>query len=295
MNRRQARDKAKAAQRLIELLEFFDERLRPATVTDICGHFKWPQSSTSELLVALVEMGLLYKDDRSRSFAPTPRAAMLGTGCQPRLVRDGRLSMLAEDLREQSGFSVALMGQVGLDVQIFGWTAAPTPASPAGLAGGMRAPLDENVAGWLLLSAMPAQQRDGLLRRLRAEAPGERRFRPAMITERIQTCALKGAGVGPAGFGSRAEMCAVLLDAEPAKRPMVLGLVYEPAQCPHLAPLIALLKRSAQALSGDASDRVADLNEHRPAPHPGSSPRPGGALLAHPAPAAATPPRTRIR
>jgi DNA-binding IclR family transcriptional regulator len=293
MNRRQARDKAKGAQRLIELLEFFDEQQRAATVTDICGHFKWPQSSTSELLVALVEMGLLYKDDGSRSFAPTPRAAMLGTGCQPRLVRDGRLALLAEDLREQSGFSVALLGRVGLDVQIFGWTAGPTPASSAGLAGGMRAPVDENVAGWLLLSAMPAQQRDGLLRRLRAEASAERKFRPAVITERIQTCAQTGAGVGPAGFGSTAEMCAVLLDAEPAKHPMVLGLVYEPAQCRNLAPLVALLKRSAQALSGDAGDRVADLNEHRPPPHPAPSPRPGGGLLARHPSAADTRPRFR--
>jgi DNA-binding IclR family transcriptional regulator len=274
MARRSFSNKAKIAQRVVKVLEFLDEHMRPATVMDIARRFDWPQSSTSELLFILVETGLLYKDERSRTFMPTPRAALLGSGCQPKLVRDGRLSMLTEELRMRTGLSVAVMGKVCIDVQIFGWTAGATPISserPMGLAAGMRVPLHENIAGWLLLSMLPARQCDGVLRRLRAEAPVDRKFQPAILNERIQTCATRGYGIGPAGFSSTAEMCAILLPSEPGDRPMVLGFVYEASHCPNPAPLIALLKQSAQTCASDSSNvgpRAAADVWRRPASTP---------------------------
>ena len=70
-------NKAKIAKRVIEVLEFFDEDHPQATVMDIVRRFDRPQSSTSELLSSLVDLGLLHKDPCSRSYSPTPRAAML--------------------------------------------------------------------------------------------------------------------------------------------------------------------------------------------------------------------------
>jgi DNA-binding IclR family transcriptional regulator len=262
---RNSSNKAKIARRVVEVLEFLDARRHPATVMDIARRFDWPQSSTSELLLVLVETGVLYKDDRSRSFALTPRAAMLGASFQPRMVRDGRLAMLTEDLRRRTGLSVAVMGKVGLDVQIFGWTPGAEPASAdpsAGLAGGMLAPLHESVAGWLLLSTLPERQRDGVLRRLRAEGPAERRFQPAMLNERIAICEFKGHGVGPAGFGSTAEMCAILLPAEAGESPMALGFVYAPARCSNPTVLIELLKGAAQTCAAPPPlDPAPDLRQ----------------------------------
>src|ERR1700756_2628914 len=114
-------NKAKTARRVIEVLEFFDEQNRQATVMDIARRYNRPQSSTSELLAILVDMGLLYKDPNSRSFTPTPRAAMLGSQCQPTLVRDGRLSMMMDRLVAQTGQGAAVLGMVGLQVQMFRW------------------------------------------------------------------------------------------------------------------------------------------------------------------------------
>src|SRR5690349_9731690 len=84
-------NKAKIAKRVIEVLEFFDDNHREATVMDIVRRYDRPQSSTSELLSSLVELGLLYKDPYSRSYSLTPRAALLGTAGQEGPVRDGRL------------------------------------------------------------------------------------------------------------------------------------------------------------------------------------------------------------
>src|SRR5262245_41006196 len=71
--------KAKTARRVIEVLEYFDEEHRQATVMDIVRRYNRPQSSTSELLASLVDMGILYKDASSRSYTLTPRAAILGS------------------------------------------------------------------------------------------------------------------------------------------------------------------------------------------------------------------------
>src|SRR6516225_1471119 len=120
-------NKAKIARRVIEVLEFFDEHQNQATVMDIARRYNRPQSSTSELLAILVEMGLLYKDPQSRSFSLTPRAAMLGSISQPNIVRDGRLAMLSERLATETCLGVAVMGIIGLDAQIFRWLPGTSP------------------------------------------------------------------------------------------------------------------------------------------------------------------------
>jgi DNA-binding IclR family transcriptional regulator len=246
-------NKAKTARRVIEVLEYFDEQKRHATVMDIARRYNRPQSSTSELLAILVEMGLLYKDPASRSYTPTPRAAMLGSLSQPVLVRDGRLSLLTDRLVSQTGLGTALTGMVGLNTQIFRWLAGTRPLARAcgtGLAGGLQDRLCESAAGWLLLSTLAPERREGLLRRLAAESPAERRFSHAALNERIVSCGRQGFAVGPAGFGTKAESCAVLLPSEPGDRPIALGFIYESCADIDPATLVELLQKAVQACTG---------------------------------------------
>jgi DNA-binding IclR family transcriptional regulator len=244
-------NKAKTARRVIEVLEFFDEERRHATVMDIARRYNRPQSSTSELLSILVDMGLLYKEPASRSYMPTPRAAMLGSLFQPNAVRDGRLSMLTDRLVAQTGLGTAVLGMVCLNAQVYRWMAGtnPLPASGDGVAGGAQTPLYDSAGGWLLLATLAADRREGVLRRLRAEAPPERRFSPSEILERVQECAQRGYAIGPAGFDTAADMCAVLLPRETGERPMVLSLVYEARDEVDPKALVALLQSSVQGLS----------------------------------------------
>jgi DNA-binding IclR family transcriptional regulator len=246
-----ARDpnKAKIARRVIEVLEFFDEHQGQATVMDIARRYKRPQSSTSELLAILVEMGLLYKDPETRTFAPTPRAAMLGSLSQPDVVRDGRLAMLTERLTAQTCLGTAIMGMIGPDTQIFRWLGGASPiAGPMGhsLSGGLRDRLSDNAAGWLLLSTIPAWRRAGLIHRLRAEAPSDRKFSHAWLNERAQACERRGYAVGPAGFRTSAQMCAVLVPTNDNERPLALGLVYEADDRVDPDALVAFLQRSVE-------------------------------------------------
>jgi DNA-binding IclR family transcriptional regulator len=241
-------NKAKTARRVIEVLEFFNENNRRATVMDIVRRYQRPQSSTSELLASLVEMGLLYKDAATKSYTLTPRAAILGSLSQPSLVRDGKLLALADQLRAETGLSVAVVGLVGLNAQVFLWKAAGKDCARAlgDFCSGQQQRLCDTAAGWLLLSSLPQQRYDGMLRRLNAEAPMERKFSHAAMSERVKHCAHSGSAEGPAGFVSAANMCAVLLRSEPSDRPLAICFIYEQGN------------RDASALIATLQDAVRD-------------------------------------
>lgn len=226
-------NKAKIARRVVEVLEFFDEDHPQATVMDIVRRYNRPQSSTSELLSSLVGLGLLYKDPQSRSYTPTPRAALLGCSVQSGIVRDGRLPSLIDRLSAQTGLGVAVFGMVGTTIQIFCWRPGRYPLRTSqtdGLCGGQQEILSDSAAGLLLLSTVPQLRRNGLLRRINSEAPEERKFVYSEMVTRVLQCQDQGVVHGIAGFGSIADVTAMLLPGQPAGQPLAIALVYEPSE-----------------------------------------------------------------
>lgn len=218
-------NKAKIAKRVIEVLEFFDDNHREATVMDIVRRYNRPQSSTSELLSSLVDLGLLYKDPYSRSYSLTPRAALLGTAGQSGPVRDGRLVRLVDRLVAQTGLSVAIFGMVGLNAQVINWRQGARGQDCA-LLGGAQMPLPQSAAGWLLLSTVPQPRVDGMVRRLIAEAPEDRKFAFAEMSETLRKCREEGHARGPVGFGAKGEtLCVLLPETEPG-HPLAIGFVH---------------------------------------------------------------------
>lgn len=226
-------NKAKIAKRVVEVLEFFDDDHPRATVMDIVRRYDRPQSSTSELLSSLVGLGLLYKDPYSRSYTPTPRAALLGCSVQSGIVRNGRLPGLIDRLSAQTGLGVAVLGMVGLSVQIFSWRGGKYPLRTSqtdGFCGGQQEGLTDSAAGVLLLSTVLQPRRDGMLRRLNAEATEDRKYVMSEMTARVQQCLDTGFTHGVAGFGSIADVSAMLLPDQPAGQPLAIALVYEPSE-----------------------------------------------------------------
>lgn len=220
-------NKAKIARRVIEVLDYFDDNHREATVMDIVRRYQRPQSSTSELLSSLVELGLLEKDAHARTYRLTPRAGMIGTGSQSGVVRDGRLVRLVDRLVAQTGLSVAVFGMVGLKAQIVSWRSG-TRVNVRGLHGGLLEALHESAAGWLLLSTIAQPRCDGVLRRLNAEAPEGSKFSTADMALRVQAARDASEAVGPAGFGSSAQLAAVLLPADASDVPLVVAIAHGP-------------------------------------------------------------------
>lgn len=250
-------NKAKTARRVIEVLEFFSEDHRQATVMDIARRYKRPQSSTSELLASLVEMGLLYKNVATRSYTLTPRAAILGSLSQPSLVRDGRLLMLAERLRTQTELGVAIVGMVGLNAQMFLWKPGTKFSDNSELCNGQQERLCDTAAGWLLLSSLPQQRAEGVLRRLNAEAPAELKFSHSAMSDSVKDCARKASAIGPSGFSAGADMCAVLIETED-EQPIAICFIYEPSSViPTPTALIAALEDAVQSCVRDTTAPAA--------------------------------------
>ncbi len=229
-----ASNKAKIARRVIEVLEFFDDDHREATVMDIVRRYDRPQSSTSELLSSLVELGLLTKNPHSRSYALTPRAALLGTAGQSGPARDGGLMRLSDRLAAQTGLAGALFGMNGLNAQVVSWRGGrgSEAAGLRRLTGGAQFPLSQSAAGWLLLSTVPQPRRDGVIRRLNAEADDAGKFQVAEMARRLQQCTESGSATGPAGCGTGALLAARLLPVERGAPPLAAALIHS-AQAPH--------------------------------------------------------------
>ncbi|TXC70259.1 helix-turn-helix domain-containing protein [Sphingomonas ginsenosidivorax] len=258
----QGSNKAKIAKRVIEVLEFFDESHPQATVMDIVRRFDRPQSSTSELLSSLVEVGLLYKDPQSRSYSPTPRAAMLGCAAQPDIVRDGRLTGLIDRLSAQTGLGVAVFGMVGLRVQVYSWREGQRPlrtANPFAISGGQKDHLTESAAGRLLLSTIPQGRRDSMLRRINAEASDERKFSFADMAAHMQQCRVDGQIAGGVGFGTPAQVACVLFPIQPMNQPLAIGFVHDVSEQVDTASLLRTLNDAVTRCCCPEPDVLADV------------------------------------
>lgn len=245
-------NKAKIANRVIEVLDFFDDNHTEATVMDIVRRYNRPQSSTSELLSSLVNLGLLYKDPSTRSYSPTPRAALLGSTTQPNLIRDGRLVSIIDRLSAQTRLGVAVFGMVSLNVQIFSWRAGGSTLGTArsqGFGSGLQERTSDSAVGRLLLSTIMQPRRDSAIRRLNAEATDDRKFSSAEMSATVEQIRSDGFAAGPVGFGSIADVCAILLPDQASNRPLALGFVYEPSD--QINPL-ALRDLLVSAVSGSA-------------------------------------------
>jgi DNA-binding IclR family transcriptional regulator len=233
-------NKAKIAKRVIEVFEFFNENSQQATVMDIVRRYGRPQSSTSELLATLVEMGLLYKDSRSRYYSPTPRLAALGISAQPEIIRNGHLFAFMDRLAQTTRNSVALFGMVGTNVQIFRLSPGPEP-SLREIGYGACEQLSASAAGLLLLSTMPAEQASRILWRLNAEAPAEEKFNPVETREHVASLRRQGHAMGQAGFVAGVQMVATLLPRAGAERPLALGMMYPAAATIDTEALLATM------------------------------------------------------
>lgn len=217
--------KAKIAQRVVEILEHFGQGNTGLTVGDIVRRFDRPQSSTSELLNALKDMGLLYRDLHSRRFYPTPRLAALGVAGQPELIASGRLFTYMDRLAQASRQTVVLFGMLGARLQIF--RLSPGEDSNAiGLSIGTVVPLSASAAGLLLLSTLGERRTNQVLWRLKAEAEEDEAFDLVEASEQASLAGQLGYAIGTAGFVEEANVCAVLVPDEGAAHPLAVGVVY---------------------------------------------------------------------
>ncbi|MEP9368965.1 helix-turn-helix domain-containing protein [Xanthobacter sp. VNH20] len=163
----------KSAERVLRILEYFDEIQRDARVTEIAAHLQFPQSSTSALLKSLAQLGYLDYDRVRRTFLPTARVALLGTWLNEGPVHNGRLLRLMEEVSRESRDTIILAVRNGIYSQYIHVVQATTPIRYH-VPQGSRRLLAWSGTGFALLMRAPDEEVRALVARTNAEAPSDR-------------------------------------------------------------------------------------------------------------------------
>jgi DNA-binding IclR family transcriptional regulator len=153
------------AANVLDLLEYFAQARRPATLSEIADHFGWPRSSTFNLLTTLAERGYLYEPKPRAGFYPTPRWL-----AQAQIVADAEplpawTKLVLTELAADTGETVAIGGAAGtmavfLDV-------VESKASVRYFAQvGHRIPIHASSTGRALLLQYPLEERMALYRKI---------------------------------------------------------------------------------------------------------------------------------
>lgn len=159
----------KSAQRVLEVLEYFDDERSSATVTDISRALSYPQSSTSVLLRCLRELGFLYYNRFHRTYRPTARAALLGCWAEGGVYRGGKMLDLADAICASTGQTVALStGNVDYVIHHL-HVVRGTAADALPVRSGDLEPFLHSPQGSLVLSSYPDAQARLALHRLNSD------------------------------------------------------------------------------------------------------------------------------
>jgi DNA-binding IclR family transcriptional regulator len=190
----------KQAANVLDLVEFFAEHRRPATLAEIARHFDWPRSSTFNLLGTLAGRGYLYEPRARGGYYPSPLWTSL-------LQRIERAEPIADEFRallralvERTGETAVLAATSGTSAVFIEAVESPHAIRYTAPAGKL-IPLHVTATGRALLSLLSPADRAAVLRRATFE-----RYTPttlmsvAAVEKEIQKSIQRGWFEGAAEF-----------------------------------------------------------------------------------------------
>jgi DNA-binding IclR family transcriptional regulator len=157
----------KSARRAMELLEFFADWRRPASVKEISQTLGYPQSSTSMLLRELADAGFYDHDPRTGMYAPSVRILLAAEWIGDELFSEQSLLRLMEQVHGATGHTVMIGAQHGVHVRYLHVLQATRSDRFTARTGSLR-PLFRSATGKMLLTLKPEREIDLLLRRANA-------------------------------------------------------------------------------------------------------------------------------
>lgn len=156
---------------LLDLLEFFAEHGKPASLAEISQHFGWPRSSTFNTLTTLTSRGYLFEPEGRGRFYPTPRWLSIAQAIAAAEPVPETLRRLAIDLNQRTGETVCIGSATGMHV-IFLEVIQSKERVRYAAEVGQRIPLHATASGHAIMSQWPARQRSALLKKVTFERYG---------------------------------------------------------------------------------------------------------------------------
>ncbi|MBO9513245.1 MAG: IclR family transcriptional regulator [Variovorax sp.] len=149
---------------VLDLMEFFAEVQRPATLAEISKHFGWPRSSTFNLLSTLLGRGYLYEPRAKEGYYPSSLWSQCIDKIQRAAPTPPQVREMLEALQAATNETVVLAvasGSHALFVETIESSEAVRYSAPIG----KRVPLHATATGRALLSLMPEGDRASILRK----------------------------------------------------------------------------------------------------------------------------------
>jgi DNA-binding IclR family transcriptional regulator len=167
---RVANPQVKSATRAIEILEYFKLAQQPRTMSQIASDLGYPQSSTTVMLKTLVNLGYLNFDRSTRDYFPTPKLTALGEWIPRVMFGSGQMIDALNDLHAATGEGVFLGTKNDIYLQ-YTRTKESIHALRFHIDEGFMRPLTQSAAGWVLLSTLPEEKIDNIVRRANIATP----------------------------------------------------------------------------------------------------------------------------
>lgn len=214
----------KSATRAIEILEFFKKVRQPRAMSEIAAALGYPQSSATVLLKTLVSLGYLNFDRTQRLYFPTPKVTSLGDWIPRALFGSSRVIDAMNDVHAATGETVSIDTRNDIYLQ-YTQIIQSVHALRFHVDEGTLRPLTRSVVGWTLMSTLPDDKIDNIVRRanIAADKPSAR-VKVSEIMERIREIREKGYGYTEnVPFLGGGTIC-VLLPITIQNQPVALGL-----------------------------------------------------------------------
>jgi DNA-binding IclR family transcriptional regulator len=168
---------------VLEIMEFFAQTKKPATLAEIADHFGWPRSSTFNLLVTLSEKGYLYEPRPRGGYYPTPRwLAMARMVSEVEPLPPWTHALIAE-LSADTGETASIVAPSGV-MAVFIDVVESQAAIRYFATIGHRIPIHASASGRALLLQYSKEERDSLYRKIEFKQYGQ--FTPISI-EAVET------------------------------------------------------------------------------------------------------------
>lgn len=158
----------KQAANVLELMEYFAERRRPATLAEISDDLGWPRSSTFNLVGTIVERGYLYEPRPRAGYYPTPRWLTLALTVAEAEPLPGVVDVLVADVAAATGETTAVGTLTGIHA-LFLVVAESRHQVRYHARVGDRVPVHASSAGRAILAQYPAASREAIYRRVAFE------------------------------------------------------------------------------------------------------------------------------
>lgn len=251
----------KSATRAIEILEYFKRFRQPRAMSEIAFALGYPQSSTTVLLKTLVTLGYLNFDRSERLYFPTPKVTSLGDWIPRALFGTGRVLDALRDVHAATGETVSIGTRNDVYLQ-YVQIIQSVHALRFHVDEGTLRPLTKSAVGWTLLSTLPDDKIDNIVRRANIATPKpSERVKIGDMMEKVREIRRTGyCWTENVPFLGGGTIC-VLLPITIQNQPAVLGLGGAAERIrQNRDRYLAVLQRAAKSvLPSDPFDQPIDI------------------------------------